>query len=304
MNTQHLFIINPTAGKKDITEQLTAKIADLNLKEKHTIKVTEFKGDALNYVREFVSGTDDFVRVYSCGGDGTLNEVINAVQGLPNCAVGVIPTGSGNDFARCFTDDPASLTELSRTVLNGEVKSVDCFKCGDIRCLNVVSVGFDTAVCKNMVRFKRWPGVSGSLAYKLAIVYCLFSKRRHKYTVFADGKKLDTNGKPYLLAVGGNGNYYGGGIKATPGAELDDGLIDLVYVTTVSVPTFAKMLGTFTRGEHVDNPKMPFVQHCKCKSFKIVADKPVDIGFDGEIYSINNPVVEVVPGGQKIIVPR
>lgn len=303
MGTQHLFIINPTAGKRNMTAELSRQINTLSLDTPYTVAVTKGVGDATKIARDFVANTPDFVHIYACGGDGTFNEILNGVRGLDNCAIGVIPIGSGNDFVRSFDGfSIETLLNLSVTI-NGTIQEIDLFECNGKVAANVISIGYDCAVAKNMVRFKRWPLVNGEMAYKISLVYCLISKMKHPFTIVADGKQAENNGKPYLLAVAGNGKFYGGGFKAAPCARFNDGYIDFVSISTVSVLTFVRLLRTFTKGEHINNPKMPFIKHMKCKWFQIFYNTPIDIGLDGEIMTVQNPKVTVLPGAQKIIMP-
>ena len=112
--TRHLFVLNPAAGTKDRTENLTEAIKRLKLKEPYDIFITDGVRAAENGVCRYLSEhKDDFVRVYACGGDGTLSEVVNGAfrSGGKNYAVAVVPIGSGNDFvkslgvpAECFLD--------------------------------------------------------------------------------------------------------------------------------------------------------------------------------------------------------
>ena len=99
---EHLFVINPVAGKNDRTAELKDKIKGLDIKDKVIVKVTENPGEATEIVRNHLENTSDYTRVYACGGDGTANEVLRGIAGFENVAMGVIPIGSGNDFVRSF----------------------------------------------------------------------------------------------------------------------------------------------------------------------------------------------------------
>ncbi len=301
---EHLFIINPAAGKNDKSKELIEKIKSVKTDDKVTIKITEGPGAATEIVKKHLSEADDFVRVYACGGDGTANEVLRGVIGFDNCALGVVPMGSGNDFVRSFEDNTKSDFVDMQAMMMGEDTAIDIMECQGRYSMNSMSVGFDAAVAKNVDKFKRLPLVSGSLAYKISIIYCLFTKRKHRYRMIADGKEYVGLDVKTLLAVAGNGKYYGGGIKATPKAELSDGKIELMHIKTISALRFILLVGTYTRGEHIDNPNFPFVKHTKCKSVTFESDQNIDIGFDGEILSLKNPTVTILPAAVRIIVPK
>ena len=301
---EHLFIINPAAGKTDKSRELIERINSIKTKDKVTVKITKMPGDATEIVKKHLREAEDFVRVYACGGDGTANEVLRGVIGFENCALGVVPMGSGNDFVRSFEHNTKDDFIDMEAMMNGEDMAIDVMECNGRYSMNNMSVGFDAAVAKNVDKFKRIPLVSGSLAYKISIVYCLFTKRKHNYRMIADGKEYVSNDVKTLLAVAGNGKYYGGGIKATPLAEFADGKIEFMHIKTISLLRFIFLVGTYSRGEHIDNPKFPFVKHTKCESITFESDDNIDIGFDGEIISLKNPTVRILPAAVRIIVPK
>ena len=148
--------------------------------------------------------------------------------------------------------------------------------------------------------------MSGPLAYKLAIVQCLMTKRKHTFTPYADGRRIPVaeGFQTQMLAVAAKGKYYGGGIKATPYAEIDDGLIDFMAIPTVPITYFAWLMGSFTRGEHIDHPKAKrFILHEKCSELRLDNHGDIKVGIDGEMFVMKDPVVTVVPKAFRVIVP-
>lgn len=301
---EHLFIINPAAGKSDKSKELIEKINKVKTEGKVTIKITTKAGEATEIVKNHLAEAEDFVRVYACGGDGTANEVLRGVIGFNNCAMGVVPMGSGNDFVRSFEDNTKDDFIDMEAMMNGEDTAIDVMECQGRYSMNSMSVGFDAAVAKNVDKFKKLPLVSGSLAYKFSIVYCLFTKRKHRYRMIADGKEYVSSNVKTLLAVAGNGKYYGGGIKATPLAEFSDGKIEFMHIETIPLLKFILLINTYIRGEHIDNPKFPFVKHTKCECVTFESDNDIDIGFDGEIIPLKNPTVRIIPNAIRVIVPK
>lgn len=304
METIHLFIVNPVAGKKDMSGDISQKAKNLGIKNCF-IEITKGKSDASSLAEKWVKeNPDKFIRIYACGGDGTINEVINGVYKYKNCAVGGIPIGTGNDFLRTFEEFPLNDFLNLEKMTKGIEKSIDLISCEGHIGMNEVSVGYDCAVAKNVVKFKDIPFVGGSLAYKISLVYCLFSKMKHRFNLFADGKPMDNNGNDYLLAVFGNGKYYGGGIKGAPSADPYDGLLDLVYIQKVSVPRFFSLVSQFIKGNHLSDKRCePYVKNCRCKRIEIETNGFADISVDGEIYSMLNPTVEIIENAIKIILP-
>lgn len=298
----HLFIINRFAGKKDSFDSICQQINNLKL-DNYTIIDTQCKGDATVKAREFVEKSDDFVHIYACGGDGTFNEVLNGVYDLDNCAIAVVPVGTGNDFVRSFDCPADDFRDLGKLV-NGEIKEVDLISCNNKIGANTVSLGYDCAIARNMPKFRRWKFINSETAYLISIFYCIFNERKHNFKIIADKKEIKRKSKTYLLSIAAKGKYYGGGIKCSPKAVNDDAYLDFLCVDTIGVFKILQLLTTFMKGNHLDNPKFDkILQHNKHKTIEYISDEPFDIGIDGEIISTKHAVVTILPKAQKIIIP-
>ncbi|MCR5653835.1 MAG: diacylglycerol kinase family lipid kinase [Ruminococcus sp.] len=297
---KHLFIINKTAGKGESFGDVLAQLDKIN-SEDIVIKYTERAGHATELARAFVRECGDFVRVYACGGDGTVNEAISGIYDLDNCAFAPIPTGSGNDFIRSFDCKKEDFLNVEK-MMNGKEVCVDLLKCNDRISCNSVTIGFDCAVAKNVEKFKKKMLISSSFAYKLSIFYCLFNGRKHNFKIIVDGEECKNYGT-YLLSLCAKGKYYGGGIKCAPRADNSDGMIDLLIIPTVGVIKFIGLLPSFTKGEHLDNPKADFITHKKCREVEYISETPVEIGVDGEILTVSEAKISVLPKTLKVILP-
>ena len=299
----HLFILNAFAGIVDATPEIKAQIEALHLPNA-VIEYTQKAGDAEHIARRYAE-KGDALRVYACGGDGTANEALHGILGFENVALGVIPVGTGNDYVRSLPGETKDFLDIAKMV-HGSTIRVDLLKCGDRYALNVVSVGYDCEVADRAQKNKRLPMMSAVLAYRLAIVQCLLTKRKHTFTPYADGKMIPIakGFKSQMLAVAAKGKYYGGGIKATPYAALDDGLIDFMAIPTVPISYFAWMFGAFTRGEHIDHPKgKTFIRHQKCKTLKLDNHGAIKVSIDGEMVVMQDPEITVVPNALDVIIP-
>ena len=131
---QHIFIINPHAGKKDQTGRIY-EMADRLRQHGLTCQclLTQRSGGAEEIARRLVSSGEE-VRLYACGGDGTLNEVVNGAAGFDNAAVSCIPTGTGNDFLKNFGPDAARFADVEN-LWNGEERQLDLIDCNGRQCL-------------------------------------------------------------------------------------------------------------------------------------------------------------------------
>lgn len=303
---KHLFIINPAAGKESSVEKLTLEIKNTfsNISpEEHTYEIvtTKGKGDATEITRHAAETGED-VRIYACGGDGTLNEVVNGAALHTNVSVCVIPVGSGNDFVRSFDGISKEAFLNIEACVNGKVIPCDLMRVGDKYSVNVISVGLDAVTGKRHGSFKRLPFVSGGAAYKLALGTSFITSMKTKIAFDVDGEPFDPGDEYVALAVFGNGRWYGGGFKAAPYAEIGDGLIDFVTVKRISRPVFLRYVGMYKRGEHIEG--MPYVRYKRCKKVSLFAEKPITIQLDGEAFDIMNPTVELVPNALNLILPE
>jgi len=303
-NVKHLFIINPAAGKKSSAEKLTEDIKkyfDAHPEENYEIRLTEKKGDATEFVRE-AADFDGDVRIYACGGDGTFNETVNGAVGHGNVALCPIPVGSGNDFVRTFENIPAEKFLDIASCVAGDVIPCDVMRVGNVYGVNLISVGLDAVTCKRQGTMKRIPLVPAGAAYKLALGTAFITSMHSKIAFETEDGPFDAGDERVVLGVVGNGRWYGGGFKATPYADISDGLMDLVTVKKVSRLTFLRYVGIYKRGEHIES--MPYVRYTRCKKLRIIADTAIPMQIDGEAFEIKNPEIELIPSALKLILPK
>ena len=281
---KYYFLINPTAGGKDKTE-IEAYIRGVCTNNKLDFEIYYTKGskDATNFVIEH---KNEDCCVFACGGDGTVYEVVNGAVNT-NVCMGVYPCGSGNDFARYFTD----ASDLDKVLKNKPIK-VDTLKVNDSYSINVVNLGFDAAVNGAVDKFKKRFKVT--TAYNLSIITNLLKRINHKYKIIVDGEVLE-EGKFLLMSLG-NASYYGGGYKCAPNAILDDGLIEFCAVRKVSRFTLAKLIKVYKKGEHLTNKKFKkYIIYKQCKSVDVISDYNFEVTVDGENFRTNRLKVEIVP---------
>ena len=308
--TRHLFVLNPAAGTKDRTEKLKAAIQRLKIEGEWDIFVTDGVRAAENEVCRYLGEhSGDFVRIYACGGDGTLSEVTNGVyrSQSKDCAVAVVPIGSGNDFIKSL-DIPAEEFLNLQALVNGETIDIDLLLATDAEnvervSLNIISAGFDAAVCKGQEKIKKWPLVSGKTAYNVSLVKSVFSKTKHYFVLKVDGQRFGDSAGPYLFAIAANGRYYGGGYKASPYSDISDGFMEFIRIDTVSPVKLLSLVGKFREGRHIDEFKTICTSK-QCKSMQFVSDKPIDINLDGEIVPMKNPTIKILKHAMKIILPK
>ena len=273
----HLFIINPAAGSRDRTGDYSEVIHKI-CREKsisYEVRVSTAPGECTRIAREAAQTGKEY-RLYACGGDGTLNEVVQGAAGFDNVSVTVFSGGSGNDFVKLF-DDPQAFFDLER-LLDAQEDTFDLIDCnGDIS-LNICSVGLDARIGTDVANYKRLPLLSGFRAYAASTVVNVIKGISEHYVIEIDGERID--GKQTMICAC-NGRFYGGGFNPVPEADPTDGLLDVLIVKKVSRLQVAGVVGKYKAGRYKELPKL--VRHFKTKAVKIICDKVSPINLDGEL---------------------
>lgn len=297
---EHIFIINPAAGKKDQTEYIKSiveKRTDIN----YTIYNTTGLGDATRFVKEKCEeNPNEFYKFYACGGDGTVNEVVNGLIDYSNAAFTVYPCGSGNDFVKASKN--YDFTDIN-ALINGEQMEIDLIKANGKYSVNIVNAGFDAATAHRMVKFKRWPLVSGKMAYNLAIVVSLMREMKHKGKVYVDDELVyDGN---FLLTAACNGICCGGSFYFAPNAEIDNGLIELMLVKQITRMKFISNVKYIKKGTYQEKEKLKkYISLFKCKKVRIETEKNIVYAVDGETQETKSVEIEICPKMVKFFRPK
>jgi diacylglycerol kinase (ATP) len=269
---------NPKAGRGQHRHTVTAGIGALSATG-HIVKVLDAptRDEAAEACRRAVAdGVDALVVV---GGDGTVHLGLQAVAGT-SVGFGVIPAGSGNDFARAV-GVPADLAAAGRTIARAlderRRTTIDLARMstpdGDVGWFcAVLAAGFD-ALVNERANDMRWP--KGRRRYDLAIFAELLKMDQRHYRITIDGTVLDQ--QACLVAVG-NAPSYGGGLRMCPEADLTDGLLDVIVADPLSRLTLLRLYPKVFKGTHVHHP---VVHSYRARSVTIEADRIVAYA-DGE----------------------
>lgn len=328
---KHVFIMNPESGKVRNRERLIVEIrkAAKELGADYEIYFTTGKGDGGAYARALCeryckdSGEDVSevswnetkparLRIYGCGGDGTINELVNGCFGYAGVEIGAIPMGTGNDYIRNY-GKAADFKNIRRQMRGRSVSSdligfhaVYNKNITEGYCANMFNIGFDCNVVDLTSRVKRWPLVGGSLAYLISVFLILIRKKGADLRIeYADGRVLD--GKILLIAIA-NGCYCGGGVKGVPYCKLDDGLMDVSVVNNISRTSFISLFPSYAKGTHMQRYKIQaqkIIQYSKETSLKITANREsLRLCTDGEITTQKTVEFSIVPNGFRFVVPE
>ena len=273
----HLFIINPAAGSKNRTERYREQIKAICEKRGLTykIQISQAPGDCKRLARA-AAETGGKYRIYACGGDGTLNEVVAGAAGFDNVSVTVFSGGSGNDFVKVF-DDPKAFFDLDR-LMDCEEATFDLIRVNDEFALNICSVGLDARIGTDVGRYKRIPLLQGFRAYVASTVVNVVKGISEHYVVEINGETVDAE-QTFICVC--NGRYYGGGFNPVPEADPTDGLMDVLLVDKVSLLQVPGIVGKYKNGQYKELPHL--VRHVLTDRVRIVCDKPSPISLDGEL---------------------
>jgi YegS/Rv2252/BmrU family lipid kinase len=273
----HLFIINPAAGSRDRTRMYREKIERICGERglAYRIEVSGAPGECTRIARE-AAQTGEPVRIYACGGDGTLNEVVAGAAGFPNASVTCYRGGSGNDFVKIFSD-PDAFQDLER-LLDAEETEFDLMRCNGDLSLNICSVGLDARIGTDVSNYKRLPLLSGFRAYAVSTVLNVIKGISEHYVVEVGGETIDA--RQTMICVC-NGRFYGGGFNPVPTADPSDGMLEVLAVTHVSRLLVPLVIGKYKSGRYQELPKL--VRHFRVKELTIRCDKPTPINLDGEL---------------------
>jgi diacylglycerol kinase (ATP) len=285
-------LTNPSAGKG--AGSRTAAIALPRLREAG-FHVRELQGhdggEALSLARQAVAaGVETLVVV---GGDGMVHVAVQALAGT-DVNLGIIPAGTGNDVAR-YLDIPRKNPQAAADVVVGShVRSIDVAKAGPTYFVTVLAAGFDSKVNERANRM-RWP--RGQMRYNLATLAELRVFEPLPYTLEMDGevRRLDA-----MLVAVGNGPSFGGGLRITHGAEIDDGMLDVVIIKPMSKVELVKTYPKLYTGGHVHHPQY---EHHLVRSVTVAAPGVVAYA-DGERLGSLPLTVEVAPRALRVLVPR
>ena len=268
-------ILNPAAGKARRTRK-NLHIVEETLKAReleYVVHSTEDFGGAKATAKKVTEEGGRKLIVF--GGDGTLHDILNGLHDPSVCELGLIPSGTGNDFAECL-GIPTDAAKAISIILDNEAKPVDYLEVGGVRCMNVAGIGMDVDVLERCLRGKK----RGKLKYFYSLLGSLFAFKGYDIEMECDGEKVEK--KSALLAAVCNGTQFGGGICICPTAKVDDGKISVVVVDGIKrkrdiIKAFLKLM----KGKILEYPA---TTHFLCDSIRFFPKNPCTVQLDGELY--------------------
>ncbi|MFR8103739.1 MAG: diacylglycerol/lipid kinase family protein [Clostridia bacterium] len=263
MEQKYIFIINPNANRgrnREVKVRIDRVCKKRNLD--YEIRFTYRRGSATKIVKEY---QDKEYIIYAVGGDGLISEVVNGIVGTKN-KLGVIPTGSGNDFAR-------TMLEIIPTT-----QKIDLGKINNRYFLNIACLGMDADSANNVFRMKK-VGVPKNWLYTTSVVYTFFHYKAPVIELAINGKRIKD--ELTMLAIC-NGRYYGGGYKVAPNATVNDGLLDVYFVGKFNRIKIPKYLIKMRKGKHGETGKFKIF---KTSQVEVKSNTKIRFTVDGEMLS-------------------
>ena len=280
---RHVFFINAKAGKRDQTSRLLA-LAEA-LRENHgldcTCMLTDRPGRATAMARKLAESGQE-VRLYACGGDGTICEVANGIAGFDNAAMTCIPAGTGNDFLKNFGPEDMAKFHDAENLWDGDQMQLDLIDCNGYLCTTIACNGIDARIADSVHQYSGTPGLNGRGSYlaSVAVNFLLKPIGRH-WTVYLDGERIEGD---FALVSMCNGRYYGGGSTPVPEARMTDGVLNTVMVRAVPKHVFGKLFPAYSAGDHTKMPPHLF-RVSTAKVVRIVSEREEIVScVDGETF--------------------
>lgn len=288
-------VVNPAAGRgrsRRLVPRLVSTLSSCGAGV--TVHVTQTQSEAVRLARPAFERGDG---VIACGGDGTVSHLAGVAAEVGG-VLAIVPTGSGNDVARELGIDPRRPLHAVELVHTGRVVQVDLGRANGMWFASVASTGFD-AEANRWANEVQWLG--GTVLYVLAMLRTLATYRPRRFRVSVDGGEL-REVDAWLAAIG-NTPSYGGGMRITPGASIDDGLLDACIVGPLTRADFLRTFPRVFRGTHTNHA---LVQQMRGRTFDIEA---VD-GTTPELYASGERVgllpahIEVAAGALHVVAPE
>lgn len=230
--------------------------------------------------------------VASLGGDGLVRAVASGLVGTES-ALGIIPGGRGNDFIGKL-GIPKDIAAAAAIVSSGRDRTIDVLDLDGHICVGNVCLGLDSAVLGYANSVRR---INGHWVYLYGVARAVVRPARIRLELTIDGELTEFHG---LSAGFANSGRYGGGLRLSPGAELDDGLIDVVLFKDAPVPRLAVELLWFLSGHHGRHPHIEFAH---ARQVHIAAPEnadPIELFADGDAVAHTPATLTIRPAALKV----
>lgn len=280
-------IYNPTSGREEIRRLLPDILDRLDKAGIETsCHATAGEGDATREAAEACERGYDII--IASGGDGTLNEVINGMAGQSHLPpLGIFPLGTTNDFARAMKI-PKRWEDYCDLIIQNQTRPIDIGKVNGRHFINIAGGGSLTELTYEVP--SRLKTMIGQLAYYVKGVEKMVNLSPMHLVIEAAGH--DTIEGEFMLFLIANSNSVGGFEKLAPGAEIDDGMLDVLAVRKCNLAEFIRLVSMALRGDHFNDPHVVYL---KTSRMEVISPNHVLLNLDGELGGELPGVFEILP---------
>ena len=297
---KHLFIVNPAARQGNRTTFATTLIKQTfeRREAQYEIYITQGPGDGARKIARDARYEAD-LRVYACGGDGTVNECASACVGLPNVAMTVFPCGTGNDFIKQFGAEQNKFMNIGALV-DGEISPLDIMKVNDYYSINVACIGLDSRVGAGVHDFDKVPIIGkGKGAYIASTINHVFRRITDRLTIRINGQVIKGDFNTVTVC---NGSWYGGSFNPVPEARADDGQLDVLLISGVTHSKLPLLLTKYGKGKYRELPQ--YAKHYSTRKLVVESEDEFIINIDGESIRDTRAEIKLIPGGIRFLHPK
>ncbi|WP_174873781.1 diacylglycerol/lipid kinase family protein [Vogesella oryzae] len=287
-----VFIVHGRHNPQGLAE---TQLAPLRASFDIDILLTSSADSATRFAREAaLSGARWVIAV---GGDGTVHEVVNGLMSAPpalrrNVVLGVLPTGTGNDFARSLATGD-SLPHLVALIATGRIRALDLIRVtladGSVRwCNNIGSIGISSDIVRRVKRMS--PRLPASVAFYSAVSRALLAWQPQPMQLTLDGEQIDGE---FTCVSAANGRYFGSGLGIAPEARCDDGLLDVVLIANAGSLDFLRLLPQLRRARRLVDARIRYLRGKQLTVNGDAAHCPLEL--DGELYGATPVRFDIEP---------
>lgn len=300
----HVFIVNPMAGKMDFAEKLRRRISEFKDIEYYIFDTRNagYEGELINKIQHIFE--DEKLRIYCCGGSGTIRNIINDIDNLENVEVAFYPCGLTNDFLKVFPKNEQKRFTVLEELIYGDVIDVDYIRFnGKGIALNSFSMGIDSGLLELLEKYRFLNSIGNISPYMWSLPFALFKSRTTKCEVTIGDKHYVDD---FTEIFFGNGNVLGGNIYMYDQAVVNDGLgkYMLLRANARKFWTFPIAFNLIKRKFY----KLNYIaEYGDSHSIYIrrINDGPIKYNVDGELMTFGGTVkVEMVKKGLHFVVPK
>jgi diacylglycerol kinase (ATP) len=246
-----ILFANPTSGRGKGAKVLAIVETFLKVSNQEFRSIsTPSMEQSLEFLTQSISEFPD-AKIVVIGGDGMIHAAINNTN---KNAIGLIPAGTGNDFARALGLSLENPIQNLKNIIDAKGEYIDLGKVGEVYFAAICSTGFDSLVNERANKMM-WP--RGKMKYNIAMLLELPRFKAREYEIIVDGNHIHT--KAMLIAIA-NGLSYGGGMKVCPAADIQDGLLDIMILAPVPKFEFIRIFPSVFKGLHVNHPAVSIIQ--------------------------------------------